>query len=267
MSEPTKRIFVAIPAYDGKVEYTTFMSIQRAFEECVSNGWHLGVMVRGSDALICRARDVLVAQFLSNPENTDLLFVDADVAWKRGSFSRLMRHDVDFVGGPYRMRSDPEDYAIRCLPNNDFSRSENGLIEVAACPTGFMRIRRSAIECMVEHRKDDWYDDNQIAPGLRIVQLFTTPIVDHKMWGEDFSFCKMWRELGGKVYIDPDMHTYHTGSKLFGGSFADFLQSPQFAGRVAAMPVPKPQPPPGTVMPVKEPSGNRILDLAREAAQ
>ena len=256
MSE--RRIFIAVPAYDGKVCSSTLLCLDRAHEECISNGWQLGVFIQSSEALICKARDIMVAQFLSNADHTALLFVDADVAWKRGSFTRLMKHDEDFVAGAYPMRRDPEDYAIRALPDGAFNRrASDGLIEVAGCPTGFMRLRRSVLERCVEHRKDIWYEIKDL-PGLRIHSLFHTPIIDHQMWSEDIAFCRMWREIGGKVFVDPDLVMYHVGQKMFSGCLSDFLNE-RFGSTTQSAPVAQ--------QPVDAPSGNRVLDLARQAAR
>jgi hypothetical protein len=41
---------------------------------------------------------------------------------------------------------------------------------------------------------------------------------------EDFSFCKKWKSLGGKVFIDTTINPYHIGSSVFKGNFKDYLK-------------------------------------------
>jgi hypothetical protein len=44
-------------------------------------------------------------------------------------------------------------------------------------------------------------------------------------YGEDYSFCMRWRELGEKVWIDPEIAMGHTGLKVFEGHIGNWLKS------------------------------------------
>lgn len=223
MNAERRSIVVCIPTYTGEVDYSTEMSLGRAFEECAERGWRFAKLIRARDALVTRARDVLVAQFLET-DGTDLLFWDADVACRRGSFSQLMSWDVNVVAGMYREKREPESYTVRSLPDGTMA-VVNGLMEVAAVPTGFLRLRRGAVERMVEARKDHWYKD-ATAGELTVHHLFYTPVIDHKLWSEDFALCRLWREeLGGKIYVDPYLTLYHTGKTMFTGNFGAYLEA------------------------------------------
>lgn len=256
MNAPARRsIFIAIPAYDGKLEYATVMSLHRAYAECLENGWEIQIFIRSGDALITRARNVLAATFLASAA-TDLLFVDSDLGWNKGSFARLMKHDVDFVFGCYRFRRDPEDYPVRSLPDGSMTiDGKTGLMEVAGGPTGFMRLRRTVIEQLTAAKGDNWYEEDS-APGLKLYPLFETELRDHKLWSEDFTFCRSWRDgLGGKIYADPSLVMHHTGPRMHSGSFAAFLAND-----------PKFKVPPTVEVPPAGPTTS-ILDLARAAAE
>jgi hypothetical protein len=47
----------------------------------------------------------------------------------------------------------------------------------------------------------------------------------HK-YGEDYSFCKRWRDMGGQVWVDPSISMGHLGTKIWKGRLADCFVAP-----------------------------------------
>jgi hypothetical protein len=47
----------------------------------------------------------------------------------------------------------------------------------------------------------------------------------HK-YGEDYSFCKRWRDMGGRVWVDPTISMGHLGTKIWKGRLADCFVAP-----------------------------------------
>jgi hypothetical protein len=43
---------------------------------------------------------------------------------------------------------------------------------------------------------------------------------------EDYAFCDRWRELGGRVFIDPSVRLSHVGEKAYAGVIAELLRPP-----------------------------------------
>jgi hypothetical protein len=54
-----------------------------------------------NESLVQRGRNTLVAQALVDPGVTHVLFIDSDISWTAPSILRLLRKDVDIVGGIY----------------------------------------------------------------------------------------------------------------------------------------------------------------------
>lgn len=42
---------------------------------------------------------------------------------------------------------------------------------------------------------------------------------------EDYTFCHLWRQIGGEVYVDVQSNLTHQGAKVYRGSFAESLQT------------------------------------------
>jgi hypothetical protein len=218
-----KRVFLAIPTISGKCVAATETAIQMMELEAESVGWKFTQFRWSQDSLIAHARNVCVAKFLES-DATDMFFLDSDVACGPGAFTRLLSHDADVVAAVYRVKNDEEKYPVRGEVGA-MQDQHTGLLEATHIPFGFVRIRRDAIQRMVDADPDNWFTAN-VADNLKCPVLFNTEVRDHQFWGEDFYFCRKWRDLGGKIYFDPDIRLAHVNSdgKAFTGSFSEFVK-------------------------------------------
>lgn len=186
------------------------------------------------NGLIADARGLMVARFLAS-DATDMLFIDHDVVWSPDAVLRLLDAPLDVRAGVYPSRSDPINYAVRWETSNPFLVSDpsHGFLEVAGVPGGFLMISRAAAEKMTAHYTDlNFYCAH--APNKTICGLFEPYWLrntEHDgqtcnvKLGEDFSFCQRWRDLGGKVWVDPRLTFGHVGFKTFQGSLGDWLRN------------------------------------------
>jgi hypothetical protein len=199
--------------------------------EGLERGWQVDVYFRSHDSMVTRARDVIFSNFYHEPTYTDLFFIDDDVACRPGSFARIMGHPVDLVGGAYRGKREPEEYTIRALRHEDGKLSlqfdpETRLMEVEAVATGFMRITRKCAETFIEANPEAWYYDCTAPKDMKVYSIFDNylDIATRAKWSEDYYFCRKYRELGGKVWVDPMLELDHTGPKTFTGCLFDYLK-------------------------------------------
>ena len=217
------KIWLAIPAYTGQVHIATMRSLITDFMGFANRGDNVLVYDECGSAIIADARAEIVAKFLSSDADT-LIFIDSDVAWESGAALRLADYPVDFVGGIYPMRKDPIEYRVLWDTSKQDLQAENGLLEVEAIPAGFMKMSRSMLEKMYKHYSDlEHYCEN--APNNKAIALFDPYWEDGKKFGEDYSFCKRWRDIGGKVWIDPEIKMAHIGNKTFEGHIGNYLRN------------------------------------------
>ncbi len=215
----TKSVFVAVPAYND-IAAPTLISLLRARDEAIAAGWQCDIHVRPGDSMIHLARNVALTKFLAS-KATDILFWDADIATAPGGFTRLMSHPVDFVGGAYRFRSDPEDYPVRWQGELTADPATKLLTNPGlGLPAGFLRVTRAAVERMAAAFPDLWVKERD---GRKLLWLFDFLMIDHEAFSEDFVFCQRWRDIGGAVWLDPSLALHHTGSKTFSGVYSHFL--------------------------------------------
>jgi len=210
------RIFIGVPAYDGKVGVATVQSLLAETAILEELGHECGVGFVTGCSLITHARNDLARGFLASGFDK-LAMIDADVSWEAGALVRLLHHTVDLVGGAYPYKRHPESYPVTWLASKERA---GGLIEVEGLPGGFMVIARSALDRIIEAFPDRKYrhgDDLFYA-------FFDAAFRDGRLFGEDNAFCDLFRKAGGKVWLDPDLTLTHTGGDpAFTGRIGDWL--------------------------------------------
>jgi hypothetical protein len=220
----SRHVWFALPAYTGTIHLGTMRSLMSEMLALADRGDRVVIFDEAGNADIRDCRAYIVAQFLAS-EATDLVFFDWDVVPERGSIVKLIDYPVDFVGAIYPQRKDPIDYSVQWIVErpNLIPDAETGLLEVMGIPAGCMRMSRAMLRKMV-----DAYPDTEFycpaAPAEKAWALFESARIGRVKFGEDFSFCKRWRDIGGKVWIDPEIKIGHVGYKTFYGCLGDWLR-------------------------------------------
>jgi hypothetical protein len=238
-------LFLATPAYGGQANILFFKSLLDLQPACASRGVGLRIELTGGDALITRARSRLATQFLEETDDTHLMFIDADIAFRPEDVFRLIESGKDLVGGVYPLKqidwakvagavkSGMKDvqaaslgYVVDFPPNPDQSVAldDQGFGRVNSIGTGFMLISRRALERVrdanpqlrcrladmnLPHREATLFFDTMIDPDTR----------EHL--SEDYAFCRRWRDVGGEVWADFRTRLTHIGHATYTGSLMD----------------------------------------------
>lgn len=216
------RVFVATPAYDGRV--LTDYAIALA-ETCLVgpvNGIFVQASVIGNGAFIDVARDHFVRMFLES-NCTHLFFIDADLKWEPRAFVELVRSRRPICAGAYRKRQDPEEYPVRFCSHPDGTMViENNWIMCDRVAAGFLCIRRDVIEQMVKARPMLYSGNDPEAPMLFYEKFEEVEPGKVRLIGEDFAFCDDYVKLTGKpIPVWPDFNFVH-GAR-FKGNFHEWL--------------------------------------------
>ena len=108
--------------------------------------------------------------------------------------------------------------------------SKAGFVKVRYAGTGFLMIRRAALERMCAHYPQLRYQrDHSIdaaAASDNRFALFECMIgEDGTYLSEDFAFCKRWTDMGGEIWADLKSTLAHVGPITFYGDL-----SSHFAG-------------------------------------
>ncbi|MCP4410182.1 MAG: hypothetical protein GY807_21055 [Gammaproteobacteria bacterium] len=175
---------------------------------------------------ISQARNQIIDAFLHS-DATDLVFVDDDVFWQEGALLKLLDYPVDCVAGVYRKRIDQETYSIRWLRDrpNLIADESTGLLEVEAVPGGFVRMSRHMLTTMEKHYSAELMQLTTLAIEGKWTALCDPLWRDNGRLSEDFSLCMRWRDIGGTVWVDPEINMGHCGMKAFSGTLGNWLRN------------------------------------------
>jgi hypothetical protein len=204
-----------------------------------------------SESLITRGRNMMVLKFLAEESFTHLFWIDSDIAFQSESVFRLLRADRDIAAGVYPMKrfnwpaagvpggmtqrqfeDRYTDYPFNPVGGSTRVSSyadADGLVEVAEAPTGFMAIKRHVFKQMMEKYPELNYvpDGPANNPQAHLHWRFFDCMIDPdsgRYLSEDFTFCRRWRDMGGKVFVDPQCRLGHLGQHLFQGDVAESLR-------------------------------------------
>jgi hypothetical protein len=213
----TTRVHICMPCYGGMLTEQTFMSFVKWGNACRQLGIDWTVETMTNESLISRARNTLVAKFLSNPESTHLMFIDADIGWEPWHLLALLNHDKDVVGGLYPMKTIPVKWCVNGIPGAP-DNDPNGLLEVTKTGTGFMLIKREVFEKLKAHPAvksfaNDIGLDSSLDKDMKT--YFDTAVRENRYYSEDWTFCENWRDLGGQVFVDKRILLRHVGTHTF----------------------------------------------------
>lgn len=227
------RIAVATPCYGNTMvsQYTRSMAMTAArFQQL---GIDFDLMYLSNEALIGKGRNTLATAFLES-NATHLWFVDADMGWDAEAIVRMIAAmkvgDFEIAAAAGPRKATPLSFCVNM--NHEMHREDNtGFIEAMSVGTGFMLIKRSALEKMVAAHGNNYFVD----PGTgRIIHNLFECETDklNQFWSEDYTFCNKWRQLGGKIYVDFTTKLEHVGHQVWQGALQEQL-SP-WAGSLTA---------------------------------
>ncbi|HEY8573616.1 hypothetical protein [Phenylobacterium sp.] len=237
---PPPFIFLATPCHGGQVAIHYLRSTLGLQGACRARGVGLHVELLDNDPLVVRARSRLAARFLAHPHATHLLFCDADIGFGPENAFRLLDSGKDVAaavcpvkhidwekvraaaqGGAADLMAAGLGYVVGFLPTRDNSvEIEDGLAKVAYGGTGFLMIRREALERVVEAHPELMTHIGDVEPATPTVPMVFETMVEPetgRYLSEDYAFCRRWRDLGGEIWADVEARLTHVGLAAYEG--------------------------------------------------
>lgn len=238
-----------LPCYDRSITEPFFMSFVKTVMYMRDINMKFAVSTI-TDSLINRARNNLVAKFMANPQFTHLVFLDVDLSYRPEDILKLLWHDKDVITGSYPIKEilwdkvvklakddvEPKEIAgksTRFVVNpvragDNTIETDNGAISVHDAGTGFMCIKRSVFERMIEEYPDLKFNDDTGSMNDEeknwTYAFFNSFVDDDKRFvSEDYGFCRYWQKMGGKIWVDPAIEIDHLGRFMFQGKMMDYL--------------------------------------------
>lgn len=236
------RVVIATPTHGTPcTDYVaTMMKLVTAGQR--GGAWEVLCRFSRNDSIV-HARSSLVREFLET-DGTHLLFVDDDQSFEPHVLAGMLATGHDFVACPYPRREGvnwdlvrehldvpPEALAYRynvtlmghpdapALAFDDATKCA----EVVALGFGCVLLTRRACELMVRaYGESLGYLD--LSTHKQTTALFQLELADGTLYGEDVSFCRRWRAIGGRVwmYLGEGSPIDHHGAHRYRGALEAF---------------------------------------------
>jgi hypothetical protein len=235
-------IYVATPMYGGQCTGIFLKSILSLVDLLKKEGHVVHFHDLYNESLINRARNTLTEMYMQT-NYTHLLFIDADQGFDPRGILKMIQEDVDLIGAAVPMKGinweRVEKKVKDGIPANqleqhtgiynvNISKKQRELLkenpkeifEVDYVGTGLLLIKRNVLEQLKQHvgqYRSDQPKLGNIEYGDPIYDFWKT-IVDPKserLLSEDYNFCKLWKDIGGKVFVAPYVKVTHVGTYIF----------------------------------------------------
>jgi hypothetical protein len=243
------KIFIATPMYGGQCfgfYAQSLMQLNNLFRDKEIPSM---MSFMFNESLITRGRNALAHGFMKT-DCTHLMFIDADIRFNPNDVIPMIEADKDIICGIYPKKEINWNSVKRAMDAgvaNDQLKHHTGSfvvnlvdyagevtvpvnepVEIFNGGTGFMLIKREVFEKLAAAVPEYTNDVTDLAGTLgaeKIKEYFATSIEPgtNRLLSEDYHFCKIWRDIGGKVYAAPWAHLSHIGSYVFEGAL---LSSP-----------------------------------------
>ena len=214
------KILVCIPTVDERLHYKLMFSIQKIIDYCLKKNIFLSVKFK-SGSLINRVRNEFITTFLSKKDYTHLLFIDSDIFDFEDTLMKMIYSNCDVIGGAYRKKEDLEGYNLNLKYSINQSLMMGDIMEVKHIATGLLLIKRDVILDLIHNFPDRIYYKKSLAH----YNFFDSFICDYKYLSEDYGFCELYRQIGGKIYCLLDSQVTHSGNKEYIGDLKSFLKN------------------------------------------
>lgn len=227
-------VVFATPCLEQKVALEYLRSMTETNFLLWKHGLWSGQIYRPGDCFVAKARNRLVSDFLTQfPDCENFFFLDDDIGWPAEKVLEFIRRPDDIVGGVYPKKSKEMDFPVSFAFHADsglLNEPGNGLVEALTIPTGFMRIKRHVLEKMAS-RFGTYKDEDLDADGKSVIREYPNifvcgpnPEMDNLFTGEDTMFCLRWQQMGGSMWVDPDIEFKHRGSNRWTDTMKDHMQ-------------------------------------------
>lgn len=218
------KLYVGIAPFEGRLHAPCVTSLLGEQINALTNGVYLGVKILQGAHYIAESYNIMLADFLKSDYDM-LAFVEWDVSWnpEEVSLVALAQMGYDFIGGSTRFKKEPEEYMVGWIPDRaELWADKNGCIEVAWIPQGFCVASREMCQKMWDSRPDTEYELH----GQIVREVFHDGFREGRRLGQDIGWCFDWRDMGGKVFVHPELELTHTAcvGHSYTGRLGDFLR-------------------------------------------
>jgi len=238
-------LLIGIPMYGGQCYGDFMLSLINLMKALEKNNVKYELHLVQNESLITRARNGIVAYFMSNLNFTHLLFLDCDLMFPAEMILKMLASKKQICGGCYpkkainhkklfhyydkgergndlMLRESDLNYNLK-IYNKNQARMEGDFVEALDVPTGCMLIDKRAMSQIIHKNRNHIYKNN-VAGYQSITNFYDIFRVGVGSKGyylsEDYYFCELARECGIQLWLLADATMAHIGRYNYHGNLA-----------------------------------------------
>lgn len=178
-------------------------------------------LVTTNESLITRARNTSVARFMFDPELKDythFCFIDGDIEFTADDVAKLYNMDVDIATAAYPMKR--EEAGVTAWKDGKLVDLDklDGQTSIDYAGTGFLMIKRHVFDKMAAAYPELRHKEGHVGECFAFFDTFVTEDEDWEdrfYCSEDYAFCQRWKDIGGKITLDPSIRLGHVGRRVY----------------------------------------------------
>ena len=185
-------------------------------------GWEHQMVTEVGCPYISGARATMLRKALDAKADV-IVFIDHDLSWRANDLLKLLNAEGEVVAGLYRFKEKNEKYmgVIDDDPVTHIPKQrEDGCVKATRVPAGFLKVTKEAVGRFMDAYPDLCYGEKY----HQSVDLFNHGAHKGQWWGEDYAFSRNWIDLGGEIWVVPDLSlAHHAKDEVYLGNWHDFM--------------------------------------------
>lgn len=210
-----KKVLIATPCLDQKVDAYFVHSLCESIRIGMNNDLYIKCVFLANESILPMARNELLN--LCYKEKYDsMVFIDDDEYWDPEHLIDIIKSPKDVVCLPVVNKGDKE------IQFNIFFKEKNnlevdpadGYILADRVGTGFMKLSKQVVA-------DLWESNTELTfRSKKLKNICEYTYINGDFVGEDITLCRKIKELGYKIWVNPNHTVSHIGNKMYKGQFS-----------------------------------------------
>lgn len=213
----TNGMMIATPCYGNAVTRPYFESMWNLKETLTELNVAHKLYTLGNESDVHRARNNCVDWFLNETDLSHLFFIDADIEFTPDDAGKIwsMHTFASVASGCYRMKTPSSPFAawVGGKLIDDLDLFGENPVKVDYAGNGFLMIHRDVFAAIKKGGDVHLYENSD---GRIEYDYFRSEVVGMVQLPEDYNFCRLCKDAGFDIWMDPTVRLTHWGQIGYG---------------------------------------------------
>lgn len=207
-----KKVMIATPCLDQKIHVFYMHSLCQTIKMAASYDIDLYCVFLTSESILPMARNELFNAAYEESFDS-MVFIDSDEQWNPETLFDILNSPKDVVAAPVVNKQDDKEVFNVLMHKNYEIDETDGYVVADRVGTGFLKMSKKVIVDLYESNMEVFFR------GKNLKNICEYTIDNGSFVSEDYTLSRKIKELGYKIWINPNDTISHVGSKVYTGNF------------------------------------------------